>query len=1078
MARALAAERKAIAQIRTIDPSRPIVAQDSGNVTDASHITHYAGFMPIQEIIESTTPWVERGAKPWFITEQEAPISLNWTNACRAKGHHTNNRVDYTPEWAAITCGDRAFATTPAYRQTMAYFEDTAGRIRERAQKDKPIADPAARAKAWADMSTFHPPMFAPDHLPSPLRAEVGDARHREMWLNWRADGIGLLCAWSQSGIGLQASAFAPLTGFLAGPPRRRTDKTHIYAPGETMERGAVLLNNGREARRVTVAWRLELAGSRVAGGEDVVTVPAGGVVEHLLSAPIAAGGDRSGRLVLELSEDGKPIADDETTIDVIAARPGKAGAAVAVIDPEGDSAKALAAAGVRFRQVPFGADLTPYQVVIFGRRSFRYETKALPLGVDLAALTRAGKRVLVLEQDEATLRERFRFRTEYISSRNLYGRIGGSVVTNGLPDSALSFWRGSATLTDGYAIAREADLLNLEHNGARWFYPWNDGTEHARPIKWGNSHNVATVMVIKPDAGNFRTLIDGEFALNYAAAWELEDATGRVVFCQLDVSGRTAAEPAASRLLANLVEHCALAPEPTLRSAAYLGGARGAALLGNLRIPCRAIAAPGEARPGEVLVLGEAEPAILAGWKDALAAFANAAGFTPFAVRATATAIDGTVISKPSDPLLAGLGNGDFYWKGRTAVVAVDGLPTGAMRLDSGILAAVAHGTGRFVLCQFEPALLDADARFWLLEPQRYAGRAIRQLLGNCGVAMDAPLFLAPPRAAERVVGTVDVAGAWKGLATDEETCPPPTDPRWRDLKVPGFWEDQSPEWTKVDGFFWCRRSITLSDLPAGANARLVFGAIKDEDDTYVNGTKVGHIGRDTHANDYFEAMRDYALPAGLLKPGSNEIAVRIRNISGLGGISAPPAQVVFSVAKRAAVPPIELAGTWQGAMVKADEAYPAPDDPRWHAVRVPANFNTQRSEWSGNGVFWYRRTITLERPLPADAIPMLNLGAVDDEDDTYVNGQKIGHTGVDTNPKNYWMAPRLYRIPAGLLKPGLNEIRVRCTDIRGSGGITTPPVRIDLEDPAEATRRRLAESPYVMPSVRSDDPYLYNGW
>lgn len=1093
MARALAAERRALAAIRAIDPSRPITTQDSGNLSDASHITHYAGFMPIQEVIDSPQPWIERGIKPWFISEQEAPINLNWTNACRAKGHHTNNRVDYTPEWAAITCGDRAFVKGPLDDAARTAFESLALKIRERSQQDKPIEDPLARAKAWADLSTFYPPMFPADYLLSPLRSEVGGGRHREMWLNWRADGIGLLCGWSQSGSADQAVAFAPLTGFLGGAPGRRTDKTHIYAPGETLERSAVLLNNSREARTLTVTWRLELAGAKIAGSEDTVIVPAGGVIEHRLSAGIPAGGDRAGRLVLELSENGTPITTAEAAIEVLAAQPCPVTVAIALIDPEGDSAKALTAAGVRFRQVPFGADLSAYPVVVFGRRAFRYEAKALPLGVDLAALTRAGKRVLILEQDEATLRERFRLRTEYISSRNTFGRIAGHAVTKGLSDHALNFWRGSATLTDGYAIAREADLLNLEHNGARWFYPWNDGTDHARPIKWGNRHNVATVVVIKPDTGNFRPLIDCEFAQNYAAAWEWEDGRGRVVFCQLDVSGRSEPEPAAARLLANLVQHCATAAEASSRGAAYLGGERGAELLTSLRIPHRLITTPGDAHPDEVLVLGEASPDLLVGWKSAIATFATqggtvfvlpkpieafTAGFTPFPVTATGAAVDGTLINKPADPLLAGLANGDLHWKGAIAVVALDGLPAGALRLETGILAAVAHGKGRYVLCQFEPATFPVAERFWLLEPQRYAGRALRQMLTNCGVTMEAPIFLAPPRAAERVVGSVDLAGSWQGCAAADEICPAATDPRWQTLKVPSFWEDQRPEWAKHDGFFWYRRTITIDSIPAGANVRLVLGAIKDEDDTWLNGTLVGHIGRDTHANDYFEALRDYALPAGLLKPGSNEITIRVRNISGQGGISAPPIQLVYTLAKQAAVPPIELAGLWQGAMVKADEPCPDPGDPRWHDVQVPAAFNGQRSEWNRNGVLWYRRSFTLARALPQSASPVLSLGAVDDEDDTFINGQLIGHIGKDTNPKNHWMALRQYRIPDGLLKVGVNEIRVRCNDTGGSGGITASPVRIDLEDPAEATRRRLAESPYLFPAVRGDDPYLYNGW
>lgn len=1094
LGRKLSAERRAIAAIKAVDPSRPVVAQDSGNLTDAIHITHYAGFMPNQEVIESTGPWVDHGVKPWFITEQTAPFALNWTNACRAKGGGTNNRFECVGEFAAISLGDRAFERDARDHAMLRAFESTAMRIRERAQQDKPIADPAARAKAWADMSTYHPPMFAPDYLTSRFRDEVEAARHREQWLNWRADGIGLLCAWGLSGSPIQETALAPLTGFLAGPPGLRTDKTHILAPGETVVRSAVLLNNHREQRSLGVVWRLELDGIRIAGGTDTVTVPAGGVIEHPISLTIPPGGDRLGRLVLELAEAGRPVATDETPIEVIAPRPCRTAAPVALIDPEGDSAKALAAAGVRFRQVPFGADLTAYQVVILGRRAFRYELKSLSSGLDLGALTRSGKRILVLEQDEPTLRGRFSFRTEYISAREVYGRIGGHPALDGLPDRALRFWRGAATLTDGYAVARDADLLNLEHNGARWFYPWNDGADHARPIKWGNSHNVATVMVIKPDAGGYRPIIDGEYAHNYAAAWELEQDRGRVVFCQLDVSGRSAADPAAARLLANLVEHCANAPVPAWHDAAYLGGPAGAALLDDLRIPVRRIASPAESAPGDVLVVGEADTTVLVGWKDALAAHAQAggtvfvlpkpaaafaAGFTPFPVSASAIEISETLLGKPKDPLLAGLGNGDLYWKGFVPVVALGGLPAGALTVDSGILAAVAHGRGRYVLCQFAPDTIDVAARFWQREPQQWAGRAIRQMLTNLGTRMDPARFLAPPRSQDETVATIDLAGTWKGCAASDDTCPAATDARWQDITVPGFWENQRPEWAKHDGTFWYRRTIQITDLPAGSGARIVIGAIKDEDDTYINGRLVGHIGRDTHANDYFGALRDYPIPAGLLLIGGNEVAIRVRNLSGQGGIAVAPAQLVFTRSRQPEPTPIDLTGTWQAAKAAADEACPPAGDPRWHDIRVPGSFQEQHADWAGyNGVLWYRRSVILDQPIPAATTPLLSIGAVDDEDDTWLNGVKIGHIGVDTNPKDHWMARRAYPIPAGLLKQGANELRIRCHDIRGSGGITTGPVRIDLGDPEAAALRALRASPYLRRVGRGDDPYLYNGW
>ena len=57
------------------------------------------------------------------------------------------------------------------------------------------------------------------------------------------------------------------------------------------------------------------------------------------------------------------------------------------------------------------------------------------------------------------------------------------------------------------------------------------------------------------------------------------------------------------------------------------------------------------------------------------------------------------------------------------------------------------------------------------------------------------------------------------------------------------------------------------------------------------------------------------------------------------------------------------------------------------------------------------------------------LNLGAIDDHDSTFVNGQLVGAVQA-------YNEPRKYTIPAGLLKPGKNVLAIPLTDPGGGGG------------------------------------------
>jgi hypothetical protein len=1091
----LAAETKAKALLHAIAPRHRVIAQDAGNFQDAIHITHYAGFMAIQEMIEANSHWLANGVKPYMISEQAAPMPPHdWCDHTRKASGGTRDPIGSIAEKAAITKGDRAFHRQPVDQLELDQFEQRCARIATRNLPDRATTEPPLG------------PTFAYNRdpaLPSIVR-EVSRERAREQWLNWRADGIGLLNNWG--GMASTAELWQPLTGFVVGPQDARTDKTHILVAGETWDRGFLVLNNRRVPATATCSWTAEIDGKEIAADSASVEVPAGGQARVPIAIQMPkTDQDGMGTLKVELKEGGNLLTSESVGFEVLPAqKPVAVKSRVAVVDPENDSADALRRLGLTFQQLNLNADFTDYDIVVFGRRAFNYEAKVLAAPIDLAALTAAGKKILVLEQDESTLRQRFLLRTDYLSPRNTFGRTdAGHPALKGLPDRLLAYWRGSATLTDGYEIAR-SQAMNAEHNGSRWFYLWNDGQEHPRPIKWGNRHNVATVVVMKPERGNFRTLVDSEYGLNYAAVWEIEQGPGRMLFSQMDVSGRTEADPAASRLLANLLTYLDGVPAPAwVPGVAYLGGPQGADLLEKLGVAFRPAKQPADLRKGEAIIVGDIDAAELATWKDAIAAqVADGAtclslpkptdGFSwlPFPVATKAETIDAVPVMNASLPLLAGLSDGDLYFKGRIPLAVISDAPRGSALLPPGILADVSHGKGRYVLCQIWPDSFDTKTRFYLEESQKLNYRFIQNLLNNIDIQMATPGFLkAMPKAAAAGAAPLDLAGAkWSGLKAKpgETATPAASDPRWKTVKLPGYVNDQLPEWKDENtALFWYRCEF---DVPKIAGEATVFiGAIKDEDDTFLNGTPIGHTGRDTNANDWLLAPRYYPVPAGALKEGRNELLVKVICLSGKSGVTAGPTRILWgagttgeaAAAQLASLPPIDLAGSWRGAKGTPDEKdVPADGDPRWHPIRVPGEFQGQHGDWAAyNGLFWYTRTFDL-KAIPEGARPVLVVGAIDDEDDTYLNGHKIGHTGVDTNPKNYWMAPRLYPIPPGVLKPGSNTIVVRNNDLRGSGGITVAPVQITWIHPAEAAKARLAASPYLFPVARADDPYWYNGW
>lgn len=102
--------------------------------------------------------------------------------------------------------------------------------------------------------------------------------------------------------------------------------------------------------------------------------------------------------------------------------------------------------------------------------------------------------------------------------------------------------------------------------------------------------------------------------------------------------------------------------------------------------------------------------------------------------------------------------------------------------------------------------------------------------------------------------------------------------------------------------------------------------------------------------------------------------------------------------------------------------------DDSKWPRMALPQLWeNAPLRDF--DGVVWFRKTIDLPGNM-AGSQAELHLAMIDDADETYLNGTKIGST-------NGYNEKRIYKVPAGVLKAGRNVIAVRVNDTGGGGGI-----------------------------------------
>lgn len=101
--------------------------------------------------------------------------------------------------------------------------------------------------------------------------------------------------------------------------------------------------------------------------------------------------------------------------------------------------------------------------------------------------------------------------------------------------------------------------------------------------------------------------------------------------------------------------------------------------------------------------------------------------------------------------------------------------------------------------------------------------------------------------------------------------------------------------------------------------------------------------------------------------------------------------------------------------------------DDVHWKSMKIPNWFSGPLQNF--DGIIWFRKSFELTK-VEENITYTLSLGGIDDNDETYLNGVKIGRT-------QDWTKKRNYVIPVDLLKQGKNTISVEVFDGAGNGGI-----------------------------------------
>jgi len=172
--------------------------------------------------------------------------------------------------------------------------------------------------------------------------------------------------------------------------------------------------------------------------------------------------------------------------------------------------------------------------------------------------------------------------------------------------------------------------------------------------------------------------------------------------------------------------------------------------------------------------------------------------------------------------------------------------------------------------------------------------------------------------------------------------------DRAWTSAEQPGVW---SGDLAGFDGVLWMRRTLEIPAAWAGMQLELSLGTIDDEDTTWWEGVQVG-------ATQTWDTARRYRIAPELVRAGSVQIAVRVIDTGGEGGMRGAP--TILYVGRPDTREKLSLAGSWRiarGAEQARLPRYPARYEPGPGTASVLFNgmiAPLQRNTFAG--AIWYQ--------------------------------------------------------------------------------------------------------------------------
>jgi hypothetical protein len=267
------------------------------------------------------------------------------------------------------------------------------------------------------------------------------------------------------------------------------------------------------------------------------------------------------------------------------------------------------------------------------------------------------------------------------------------------------------------------------------------------------------------------------------------------------------------------------------------------------------------------------------------------------------------------------GLTTADLRWRAATDAWLIG---PGTESTAGGQIARLKVGDGIAVFSQVDPDRFDADTKTYFRKTRWRQTRTVSQLLANLGASFAPDTRPLRPELPPAPSPELSMAGEWRArLLQSLPAAPSPAkghvdpsiseeakalvgadvkDNDWQKAQMPRGMETIGKEWNDRDGEAVFRRIFEVPESLQGRDLVLSLGTIDDNDDVFLNGTRIGGRREGEEAN--WGVKREYTVPANLLRKGGNVLAVRVWDRFGGGGFTGVEADMRLGLPKEAPKP------------------------------------------------------------------------------------------------------------------------------------------------------------------------------